>query len=184
MAIKKKVTKKRGSSKRIQSKVRPAKTLVKEQKKSKTLGRPTEYRKDFDEVARKMCLLGATDVQLADMFGVNEKTINTWKNKHPSFLQALRNGKDVADAEVAESLHHRATGYSHPEDKIFLFEGSPVIVPTIKHYPPDTAACIIWLKNRKSEYWRDKHELEPGEEMAKFFAQIAGKRDVEPPGAG
>jgi hypothetical protein len=35
-----------------------------------------------------------------------------------------------------------------------------MIVPTTKHYPPDTAAAIIWLKNRQPERWRDKIEQE------------------------
>ena len=50
-------------------------------------------------------------------------------------------------------------GYEHPEDKIFLHEGKPVIVPTVKHYPPDTTACIFWMKTRLG--WKDetgKHE--------------------------
>lgn len=26
--------------------------------------------------------------------------------------------------------------------------------------PPDTTACIFWLKNRRSDLWRDKREHE------------------------
>jgi hypothetical protein len=30
-----------------------------------------------------------------------------------------------------------------------------------KFYPPDTTACIFWLKNRQREQWRDvqRHEV-------------------------
>jgi hypothetical protein len=26
----------------------------------------------------------------------------------------------------------------------------------IEHHPPDTAACIFWLKNRHSKLWRER----------------------------
>ena len=62
-------------------------------------GRPSQYKAEYCEQAYKLCLLGATDVQLADFFGVSEQTLNTWKQKHPKFLESLRAGKDEADAE-------------------------------------------------------------------------------------
>jgi hypothetical protein len=57
-------------------------------------------------------------------------------------------------------LYQKALGYSHPEDKIFICDGDPVIVPTIKHYPPDTMAASLWLRNRKSSKWKDKTETD------------------------
>lgn len=123
-------------------------------------GRPSK----FDPVkclqAEKLCKLGATDKELADFFEVSEQTLNAWKRQHPEFLESLKKGKTLADAEVASKLFHRAVGYDHPEDKIFLHEGAPVIVPTIKHYPPDATAAIFWLKNRQRDKWRDKQEVE------------------------
>jgi len=121
-------------------------------------GRPTDYRDDYVDQAYKLCLLGATDAQMADIFGVSEQTLNTWKKAHPEFLESITRGKVLADAEIAHSLYHRAKGYSHPEDKIFNDEGSAMIVPTVKHYPPDTQAASLWLRNRRPADWRDKIE--------------------------
>ncbi|MBP2643433.1 MAG: terminase [Firmicutes bacterium] len=123
-------------------------------------GRPSKYKPECNIQAYKLCLLGATDKQLADFFDVEEKTVNNWKEEYPEFLQSIKTGKDEADAAIAESLFHRAKGFSHPEDKIFNDDGTPLIVPTTKHYPPDTAACIFWLKNRQKAQWRDKVETE------------------------
>lgn len=125
---------------------------------SKKAGQPTKYKKEYAEQAYKYCLLGADDAKLAFLFDVAESTINNWKNTHPEFLESIKKGKEIADAEVAESLFHRAKGYSHKEDKIFNNQGAPLVVPTIKHYPPDTVAAIFWLKNRQKENWRDKPE--------------------------
>ncbi|WP_313094215.1 hypothetical protein [Empedobacter sp.] len=118
------------------------------------------YKSGYDEQARKLCLLGATDVELADFFGVVESTINKWKLDFPSFSESIKKGKEYADANVANKLYNRALGYEHKEDKIFNDQGVPLIVPTVKHYPPDTTAAIFWLKNRQPAKWREKQEVE------------------------
>ena len=123
-------------------------------------GRPTKYKEEYDKLAYKMCLLGHTDVELAGFFEVNEDTIYEWKKQHQSFSESLKEGKEIADAKVVESLYRRATGYSHEEDKIFQYEGDPVVVPTTKHYAPETVAGIFWLKNRQPKKWRDKQNVE------------------------
>lgn len=123
-------------------------------------GRPSKYKPEYIDQAYKLCQLGATDVELADFFGVTEKTLNNWKDAHPEFLQSLNDSKEQADSRVVKSLYQRACGYEHPEDKIFNNQGEKMIIPTVKHYPPDTTACIFWLKNRQKEDWRDKTESE------------------------
>lgn len=122
-------------------------------------GRPTLYSEDHPKQAFKLCLLGATDKDLAEFFEVAESTINNWKHEHPEFLESIKRGKTQADAEVGTRLYERALGYSHPEEKIFQYEGQPVRVNTTKHYPPDTTAAIFWLKNRQKEHWRDSTNM-------------------------
>jgi hypothetical protein len=122
-------------------------------------GRKSLFKDEYIEQAYKLCQLGATDVQIAEFFGVTEKTLNNWKHAHPEFLQSLKNAKDDLDARVERSLFERATGYSHPEDKIFNHAGEPLIVPTVKHHAPDVTAQIFWLKNRQPDRWRDKQEV-------------------------
>lgn len=129
-------------------------------KKTQGRGRPTRYKAEFAEQAYKLCLLGATDADLASFFKVYESTINNWKHWHKDFLESIKNGKEVANANVAASLYHRAIGYSHPEDKIFNDNGKPLIVPTIKHYPPEHIACIYWLNNRDPKRWRNVKAVE------------------------
>lgn len=125
-------------------------------------GRPTAYREEYDEQTRKLCLLGATDKEIADFFGVSEQTLNAWKSAHPTFLESIRAGKDRADAEVAEKLYHRALGYDHEAVKIFMPAGAeePIYAPYTEHYPPDTQAASLWLRNRQPAKWRDKTEHE------------------------
>lgn len=121
-------------------------------------GQPTAYRDEYAEWAEKLAKLGATDKELAESFEVTESTIANWKSAHPEFLDSIKKGRQIADAEIASKLFHRATGYEHPEDDIRSVNGEIVITPTIKHYPPDTTAAIFWLKNRRPDLWRDKVE--------------------------
>jgi hypothetical protein len=126
-------------------------------KNPKPAGRHSLYKPEYCNFVVKLCKLGATDKDLANYFEVNEDTINEWKKRHPEFSESLKQGREVADAEIGESLYQRAKGYEHKEDQIFQFQGNPVIVPTVKHYPPDSTACIFWLKNRQPAKWRDIH---------------------------
>ena len=124
-------------------------------------GRPTKYDPNYNNQAYKLCLLGATDKDLADFFEATEPTVNNWKKEYPDFLQALKDGKEVADAVIATKLFHRAKGYEHVETITASFQGKITDQrDIIKHYPPDTTACIFWLKNRKPEWWRDKQDVE------------------------
>lgn len=52
----------------------------------KKIGRPSAYKPEYAEQARKLCLLGHTDAELASFFEVSEQTINAWKHAHPDFL--------------------------------------------------------------------------------------------------
>lgn len=120
------------------------------------IGRPTKYRSEFVIKAYKLCLMGATDKQLADFFDVTVSTVQEWKLHHPKFSDSIKNAKKELDNQVEKSLFHRAMGYSHPEDKIFNDKGDITKVNTTKQYAPDTVACIFWLKNRQPDTWRDR----------------------------
>jgi len=63
-------------------------------------GRPTAFRPEYCRIAEKICQLGATDIILAEAFGVCEKTINNWKKAHPDFLESITRGKHFADEQV------------------------------------------------------------------------------------
>lgn len=134
---------------------------------AKKQGRPTAYRAEFAEQARKLCLLGATDADMAEFFGVTEQTVNNWKTSHPDFFESLKAGKMQADSEVANRLYKRALGYSHRAVKITTHAetGHTTITPYIERYPPDTAAGIFWLKNRRRDQWRDKQDVEHSGEV-------------------
>ena len=124
------------------------------------MGRPTKFKEEHMDKIKKMAICGMTDIEMAELLGVTDRTFNNWKEKHPEFFQSLKDWKLKADENVKRSLYERACGYEHEEDKIFNANGKPMVVPTVKKYPPDPTAAIFWLKNRQPKEWRDKQELD------------------------
>lgn len=122
------------------------------------MARPTKLTDDVIRVAKKMAEIGATEKEISEAIGVEPVTIWRWKQDSEEFCSALKVGKEKADSRVEQSLYQRALGYSHPEDHISNYQGEVTITPTIKNYPPDTTACIFWLKNRKPEQYRANPE--------------------------
>ena len=124
------------------------------------MARPSKFQEEFIPQAEKLCKLGATDMEVADFFEVDVRTLYRWKAENEQFCQALKAGKDVADERVERSLYARANGYEHEEVDIRVVAGAIVQTPIRKYYPPDTTACIFWMKNRRPGEWRDKVEQE------------------------
>lgn len=123
-------------------------------------GRPSGYKPELAKQAEKLCKLGATDIELADFFGVSDRTICRWQSEFPDFCQALKAGKESADERVERSLYHKAVGYSFDSEKIFQFQGQIVRAKSREHVPPDATSMIFWLKNRRREQWRDRQDHE------------------------
>ena len=66
-----------------------------------TIGRPTTYHPDLCEQAHNYCLLGATNDELGEFFGVSPRTIDSWIATHPEFAEAVRRATLVANSKVA-----------------------------------------------------------------------------------
>ena len=126
------------------------------------MGRPTKYRKNMCDLVHKVFLCstgGVTDKNLSKLLGVSEATINVWKIEHPEFLESLTHTKQEMDDQVQDALFQRAKGYSHQEEKVFCNKDGEITSHMVtRHYPPDTGAAFIWLKNRQSEHWADVKE--------------------------
>ncbi|HGM6831972.1 TPA: terminase [Serratia marcescens] len=123
------------------------------------MARPTKYQEAYAEQARKLCLLGYTDAELASFFEVSEATINNWKLEHPEFLESIKKGKAVADGEVASTLFNRAMGYTAKEKREEKTADGFKEVDAEKHVPGDVTAMIFWLKNRQKDKWREKQDV-------------------------
>lgn len=118
------------------------------------------YNDDIPRMAFQLALLGATDKQMAAVFGVDVQTIDYWKRTKRRFRLALEKGKTEADSEVAAALYKRAKGFSVIEDHVTMYKGQIIVTPVRKHYPPDTMAAKIWLNARQKEHWSETQKVE------------------------
>lgn len=144
------------------------------------MARPSKFSAEVKRQAELMARKGWTDVEMSEMLGVTQRTWDNWKKKHARFFQSLKDWKAEADRNVERSLYERACGFKCPEDRIFNNQGEPMVVPTTKHYPPDTAAGIFWLKNRQPDKWRDaQHRIHSVDDDLDSMTPDELKKEIE-----
>lgn len=103
---------------------------------------------------------GLTDEQISHNMGIAAGTLYDWKKRFSKISEALKKGKEVVDIQVENALLKRALGYDYQEERVERSDKDGVkVIQTLKHIPPDTTAQIFWLKNRRSDRWRDKPEV-------------------------
>ena len=125
----------------------------------------SKFKPEFVLLGYKLALAGATEEQMATVFGVHTRTLEYWLAGIEEFKEAVQRGRGQADAEVAEALFLRAKGYQHPDVHFVTVRdkngtAEVIATPTTKYYPPDVTACIFWLKNRAKDAWRDVYRQE------------------------
>jgi hypothetical protein len=115
---------------------------------------------------------------------VVRQTFYNWRLKHPEFRAAVEGAKRDFDAEVEAGLFKSAVGYEHEAVEIMQHQGKPVVVPYVKHYPPNPASAIFWLKNRQPERWKEvvEHQVSGSVEFHSRLVRARERvREIEAP---
>lgn len=99
--------------------------------------------------AESIAALGGTNEQIAKALGIGDGTLKQMRRDHPDLNAAILGGKDQADLQIVGSLFNRAKGIGR----------CPHCRKAILGLGGDTTAAIFWLKNRKPEEWRDRHDV-------------------------
>lgn len=110
---------------------------------------------------------GLIDEQIAKNLGIAYSTFKEYKKTYKKLSDALKKGKEVIDLEVENALLKRALGYRYDEvtkEQVLNKETGKyelqVTKVITKELAADTTAQIFWLKNRKTNDWRDKKDIE------------------------
>lgn len=115
---------------------------------------------------------GGTEEDIAKAMQISRSTLGEWKKRFPELAAALKHGKDIADITVENALYEKAVGIRQTVRKPIkvrrveydssgkkVREQEEVVYADEEMYiPPDTTAQIFWLKNRKTEVWRERQE--------------------------
>jgi transposase-like protein len=125
-------------------------------------GRPKSYRPEFADKVTRLCKVGASESEIAHVFGVSTMTLWRWREQYPEFATAFRVAREQMSDRIEASLAHRAVGYTFDSEKIVVAKGEVVRVPIKEHIPPDVAAQQFWLTNRRRGEWRNRQEIEVG----------------------
>ena len=143
------------------------------------------YRPEFADEAYRLRLLRLDEREIADFFGVSPSTLKSWGIKFPEFGKAIREGGLSADAQVAQAMHKRATGFYAQEIHISTYEGQVIATPVDKYYAPDPAAGRYWLNNRTGGKWKDKMEITGDEARPpKAMVLVVTEGDIDVPEGG
>jgi hypothetical protein len=99
----------------------------------KKVGRPTKYNKKFCITAFNFLKKGFSKEALAGKIGISKKTLYSWEDSFPEFLNAIKRG------EVASQLFWEKMGIQGARGEIKNFNS------------------VAWLFNMKNRFsWKDK----------------------------
>lgn len=123
-------------------------------------------------ILRAMARDGKSKAEIAQRIGIRRQTLFDWIKRFPDIGDALKRGKEPYDIEIEDALHDSAKGY-------YVTVREPMKLKRVKqkqgegrieeeyveyverqiYIPPQTAAQIFYLKNRKAKDWREKREV-------------------------
>lgn len=132
----------------------------------------THVKPYLDEI-QGWAMSGLTDEQIAINLDISHDSFYRYKKQFSEFSEALKKGKDIADAQVVNALFKTATGFTYYED---IATATGEVVQAQRYAKPNTTAQIFWVKNRQPDRWRDKTEVKADIAQTVVFT---GEDDIE-----
>lgn len=125
---------------------------------------------------------GMTNKEVAEFTGYCVSTIEKLTRNDEEVRELVKRAKAVADRNVENALYRKAVGFSNETEEFSKDRktGQITVVKVNKYFPPETLACIFWLKNRKPAEWKDRNNNEfNGNITFNINNQIAPKKLIE-----
>lgn len=117
---------------------------------------------------------GATDEEVYNQLGIGKTSFYYYCKEHFELNELRKRTKEIVDIDVENMLLKKSLGYTVKISKPFkvkhikynengkkIAEDEKIEYAEEEEYiAPSDTDMIFWLKNRKPEKWRDKHEIE------------------------
>jgi len=116
----------------------------------------TEYDPSYAARARDLCMLGCTEMEIANLLGISVGMLRAWRDRYPEFSYAWDDGAYHASTKVLAALYKKALGYDYIKWK----ETKDGMMREQVHVEANIPACIFWLTNKHPEQWKSKVEHE------------------------
>ena len=129
---------------------------------------------------------GYTDLEIAKNIGIGMSTFTEWKQKFPSIVAALKEGRRPIIVEIEDTfIAKKLTGYFVDEEivEVTKYPDNKKVEHRKKMkrwIPPDTTAMIFYLKCKKPKQYNDKLSLSINNETAngKLDELIEAVKDI------
>ncbi len=121
-------------------------------------GRPNKYEANvkprFDEILEWL-QLGATEKEIAENLGVNQKVFCKYKKQYSELNDLIKKGRKQPVQAIKAALFKKAVGFQYTESKKIDSEKNGVTIETYTKYSlPDPTAAMMLLKHwDKEEEW-------------------------------
>lgn len=169
-----------------------AKTAIKQKKNRagiggrKPLWETLNMESKLDSV-QGWAMQGSTDEEIAEMLGISIRVFYEWKKQFPQFMHVLKKGKHVSNGELLNSAFTQSVGFRYIENlavkvKDYAWFTNPItneaelkqvekveVVPVERYQPPNPTMNIFMLKNRLSDDYKDKHEVDVKKEVTNIY---------------
>jgi hypothetical protein len=106
---------------------------------------PSLNRRSIPRVAKKLCELGATTEDLAEVFGTSVAEMDRWLGHQSDFSRACANGRIAALNKISNRLLRLATGLNVPTRRIVYFDGMAAQITVEESQSPDLEAANALL---------------------------------------
>lgn len=130
------------------------------------MARKSKYREEYHlPWIRGLTRRGYTLEEVAEDIGVAVSTLKKWISDNEELSDAVKNARALPDIKVEDSLYKRTQGMKKTTTKTTIMSDKDGASKQTKievfeeDIPPDTVACIFWLKNRDPENWRDVQDI-------------------------
>jgi hypothetical protein len=112
------------------------------------------WREEYVDKLKSLLLLNTSFEKIAEYFGVDTYTLNTWKHEIPECREVWGSVLEE-DFQVVNALLKLAKGWEEEDVKIGFCMGEAVFADYTKKIPPNIKAIETWLKTRYPKEWNN-----------------------------
>lgn len=153
------------------------------------LRKGAKFNYGFVKLAARLKASGFTDEDLAYVFNVKPRTVESWRERYPQFKRACDNGKEMAAAYLVSQGIRAASGYEYEEETIKYVtvqgedsEPQEIVkerTVTTKYQKPDGQLLMFLLSNFSGGKYRHIRNVEVDHRETRLNINLVGQLEAD-----